>query len=260
MKTLFLTFAAVAAFCLGAVVVPAHAADTRCFEMRIYHAAPGKFEELHNRFRKHTNKLFEKHGMTLIGYWVPTEAKDGSEDTLIYILAYPSREAREASWKDFMGDPDWQAAYKASEVNGKLVSKVEQKFLTATDYSPEIKPSAGSEPRLFELRTYTAAPGKLGDLNARFRDHTVALFTKHGLTSVAYWTPSSGEPGADDTLIYILAHKSREGAAAAFKEFGADPEWNAARKASEEKAGGPLTIKDGVKSVFMKPTDYSPLR
>jgi hypothetical protein len=107
----------------------------RLFEMRTYIANDGKFEDLHKRFRDHTNKLFVKHGMDLVGYWVPAEGPD-SENTLVYILAYPSREAREASWKAFMGDPDWQAAYKASHANGPLVKKAESKFLNPTDYSP----------------------------------------------------------------------------------------------------------------------------
>jgi hypothetical protein len=232
----------------------AHAADTRCYEMRTYYAAPGKLDELHARFRDHTCKLFEKHGMVNIGYWVPL---DNPDNKLIYILAYPSREAREKSWKEFMADPDWQAAQKASEVNGKLVTKADQAFMTATDYSPEIKPTKASEPRAFELRTYTASPGNLKALDARFRDHTIKLFSKHGMENIAYWHLMSDQKGAEDTLVYLLAHKSREAAGASFKAFGADPDWMAARKASEEKAGGSLTVQGGVKSVFVKPTDYS---
>jgi hypothetical protein len=231
--------------------------DTRCYELRTYYAPPGKLEDLNARFRNHTLKLFEKHGMQNIGYWVPIENPDNK---LIYLLAYPTREAREKSWKAFLADPDWQAAAKASEVNGKLVNRLESQFLTATDYSPAIKPSVSGEPKTFELRTYTAAPGKLENLNARFRDHTVALFQKHGMHNFGYWTPSKGEKGAEDTLIYLLSHKDREAAKASFTAFGKDPDWVAARKASEEKAGGPLTVKDGVKSLFMKPTDYSPTK
>jgi hypothetical protein len=231
-------------------------ADSRCYEMRTYYAAPGKLDDLHARFRTYTCRLFEKHGMINIGYWVPLE---NPENKLIYILAYPSREAREQAWKGFMADPEWQAAYKKSEENGQLVAKVESIFLSATDYSPKIKP-AQAGPRVFELRTYTATPGHLADLNARFRDHTVALFAKHGINSVGYWTPMKDQKGAEDTLIYILAHKSREAAAEAFKAFGQDPAWQTARKASEDKAGGPLTVKDGVKSLFMAPTDYSPIK
>ena len=107
----------------------------RFFEMRTYYAAEGKLDALHARFRNHTNKLFVKHGMTLVGYWTPTDGPE-SKNTLVYILAYPSREARDASWKAFAADPDWKAAKDASEKDGKLVDKVESKFLAPTDYSP----------------------------------------------------------------------------------------------------------------------------
>ncbi|MBI3417755.1 MAG: NIPSNAP family protein [Verrucomicrobia bacterium] len=255
MKRFLIMTLLAAAACAG-FSATAQAKDSRCYEMRVYYAAAGKLDELHARFRNHTLKLFEKHGITNVGYWVPIE---NPETKLIYILSYPSREAREQSWKAFMADPDWQKAYKASEVNGKLVDKVEVTFMTATDYSPEIMASK-KEPRVFELRTYTATPGKLGDLNARFRDHTVKLFAKHGMTNFGYWTPAEKEKGAEDTLIYLLAHASKEAAGASFKNFGGDPTWQAAKKASEEKAGGSLTVNGGVKSVFMTATDYSPTK
>jgi hypothetical protein len=198
--------------------------------------------------------------MTNIGYWMPLE---NPESKLIYILAYPDREAREKSWKAFGADPDWQAAYKDSEKDGKLVAKAESLFMTATDYSPEVAPTAGPVQRMFELRVYKCTPGNLPNLLARFREHAVKLFEKHGMTQVGYWTPADKDKGADDTLSYILAHKSVEAADAAFKAFRADPDWQAAKKASEEKAGGPLTIQpqsEGVKSTFMTPTDYSPMK
>jgi hypothetical protein len=86
------------------------------------------------------------------------------------------------------------------------------------------------------------------------------LFTKHGMTNVGYWVPLPDQKGAETTLIYLLAHKSQEAAKQSFDAFRNDPAWIAARKASEEKAGGPLTVKDGVKSTFMQATDYSPLQ
>jgi hypothetical protein len=107
----------------------------RLFEMRTYVANDGKMADLHKRFREHTNKLFVKHGMELVGYWTPTDGPDAA-NTLVYILAYPNKEGREKSWKGFMADPDWQAAYKASHAAGPLVKKVESKFLNPTDYSP----------------------------------------------------------------------------------------------------------------------------
>ena len=233
------------------------AKDTRLFEMRTYHAAAGKLDDLHARFRNHTTKLFEKHGMTNIGYWVPVENAD---NLLIYVLAFPSREARDASFKAFGADPEWQKTAKESEVDGKLVTKVDQLFLTATDFSPEVKPATGAGDRVFELRTYTATPGNLPTLHARFRDYTMALFAKHGMTNLFYWQLAPGQPGVDTTLVYLLAHPSVEAAKVSFDAFRDDPDWIAAKKASEDKGGGSLTVPDGVKSVFMKATDYSPLR
>jgi len=205
--------------------------ETRYFEMRTYYAAPGKLDNLLARFREHTTKLFEKHGMVNIGYWVPLT---NSENKLIYLLAYPSREARAASWKEFSADPDWQAVAKESEKDGKLVSKVESVFLTATDFSPEVKPEESRTPRVFELRTYHATPGKLDALLARFREHTTDLFGKHGMVNFGYWVPTEKKDGAGDTLIYILAHKSREACEESFKAFRSDPEWIQVKAKSEE--------------------------
>jgi NIPSNAP len=113
------------------------ARDSRVFEMRTYHAAPGKLEDLQARFRTHTVKLFEKHGMTNVGYWVPVAEKTGqpSGNTLVYLLAYPSFDARTKSWDGFRNDPAWTTARDESEKNGKLVEKVDSVFLKATDYS-----------------------------------------------------------------------------------------------------------------------------
>ena len=108
--------------------------DNRVFELRTYYAAPGKMEALHARFRDHTNKLFEKHGMTLIGFWVPTNAKE-SQEKLFYIVAHASEEAAKKSWKAFGADPDWIKARDASEKNGKIVLKVDRVFMNPTDYS-----------------------------------------------------------------------------------------------------------------------------
>lgn len=106
--------------------------DERIFEIRTYTTAPGRLDVLHKRFREHTNYLFVKHGMSLIGYWTPTD----QPETLVYILAYPSLEAREKSWNAFMNDPDWKKAWADSKKDGPVVTKVEKQFLRATDYSP----------------------------------------------------------------------------------------------------------------------------
>lgn len=115
---------------------PSLAKDSRCFELRTYYATAGKLEELHARFRNHTLKLFKKHGMEVVGFWGPTDKEKGSENTLVYILAFPSRDARDKAWRDFRSDPEWQAAAKESEKNGKLTEKIDSVIMMATDYSP----------------------------------------------------------------------------------------------------------------------------
>ncbi len=240
----------------AAIATAADKTDTRCFEMRVYYAAPGKLDDLNARFRNHTVKLFEKHGMENIGYWVPAE---NAENKLVYVLAFPSRAARDASFKAFGADPEWKEVAKKTEANGKLVTKVQSYFMDATDYSPAIKPSKAGADRAFELREYAASAGNLAALDARFRDHTVGLFTKHGMEHVGYWHLTPPQKSADTQLIYILAHKSKEAAAASFGAFRTDPAWVQAREASEKKAGGSLTEGGmaGVKSTFLVPTDYS---
>jgi hypothetical protein len=231
--------------------------DSRCYELRVYTAAEGKLDALNDRFRGHTCKLFEKHGMTNVGYWVPLE---NPERKLYYILSYPSRKARETSWQAFLADPEWKAAAAESEKDGKLVAQFESRFLHATDYSPPIRTGKNEELRFFELRTYTTTPGNLPRLHARFRDHTMALFGKHGMTNFGYWELDAGQPAAADTLVYLLIHDSKAACEASFKAFRDDPEWKAAKAASEKEAGGPLTVADGVKSVLLAPTDYSPTK
>lgn len=252
-------------FALAAFAAGSLRADDRLYEMRVYYAAPGKLDALNARFRDHTCKLFEKHGITNVGYFTPL---DNTENKLVYFVSYPNMEARKASWAAFGKDPAWQAARAASEENGKLLAKVENCFLKTTDYSPAFKIEAVGD-RVIELRTYLMTPGNLPAINARFRDHTMKLFAKHGMTNLIYWNMTEDQTGAkcelkpENTLVYLLAHKSKEAGLASFGAFRQDPDWIAAREASEKKAGGPLTIQPqaaGVKSEYLVPTDYSPLK
>jgi hypothetical protein len=114
--------------------------------------------------------------------------------------------------------------------------------------------TATSDRHCYELRTYTAVPGRLPNLHARFRNHTIQLLEKHGMRLVGFWTPVDKE----NTLVYLVEHQSREAAQKSWTEFRADPEWVAAKKASEDEAGGSLTEK--VESVFLTPTDYSAMK
>ena len=228
-------------------------ADARVFELRTYTSPEGKLPALLARFRDHTCKLFEKHGMTNIAYWIPADEKDGASNKIVYLLAYPSREAAKASWAGFMADPAWHKVRDASEANGKIVSKVESVYLTPTHYSPAIKSSVASAPRTFELRTYTTPEGKLDELDARFGGGETDLFKKAGMQEFGYFHPLDADKGAANTLIYIMAHENREAAANSWKSFRNDPAW--IKMKADSEVDGSLTTK--VESMFLVPTDFS---
>jgi hypothetical protein len=229
--------------------------DDRFYELRVYYCAPGRLEDLHARFRDHTMKIFEKHGMENMGYWVPV---DNTENKLVYLLAFPSREAREQAWKGFAKDPEWQAVQKQTEANGKIVTKVEQTFMQVTDYSPAIKRGNISHGGVFELRTYTTPAGALPNLDTRFREHTMKLFKKHGMHNWVYFHKTPDQKDADTMLVYFLTHASVDAGKASFDAFRKDPVWISVKAESEKN--GSLTVKDGVKSLMLKATDYSPTK
>jgi len=136
--TLLLIVASVlaAAAASSAGLLPATDSNQRVFELRTYHTPPGKMPALHARFRDHSIALFERHGMKVVGFWVPTDADKGSADTLVYVLAHQSRAAADASWAAFRADPEWVKVKAESEKDGSLTTKVESVFMSPTDYSP----------------------------------------------------------------------------------------------------------------------------
>lgn len=249
MKKLSLLFL----FCHLAFAFTAEAQQTRYYETRTYHSPEGKRPDLIKRFQDHTLKLFAKNGIENVAYFIPTDEKN---NTLTFILAYPDEESRDILWNKFASDPEWQKAYKASEANGPLVSKVDQVFMSdAPELTAEISKVSSQESKIFELRTYHCFPGKLDAINARFRDHTRELFEKHGMLNVIYWYTVEKD-GAQPKLVYLLAHKDEAAANASFAAFGSDPEWIKVRNASEENG----KIVEKVESVYLKALPFSPIR
>lgn len=140
-KRYLVAFLALAVFGLGyaagqftAFESVAQAQSERIFEMRTYTAHPGRLDALNARFRNHTTRIFEKHGMTNVGYWTPQEAPL-AENTLLYILAHDSREAGQASWDAFRADPEWARVAEESQRDGRIVQSVDVLWLEPTDYS-----------------------------------------------------------------------------------------------------------------------------
>lgn len=227
--------------------------DSRHFEMRTYHCHDNKRPDLIRRFQDHTLRLFEKHGIENIAYFIPADPKN---NTLTFILAYPDKASRDVRWNNFANDPEWKEAHKRSEANGALVAKVDQVFMNvARDLSPGIKKSGGKGERIFELRTYHCFPGKLEDINARFRDHTRKLFEKQGMSNVAYWFTVEKD-GTQPKLVYLLAHKDEDAAKASFDAFRKDPVWIKVKDASE--ANGKIV--ERVESLYLTPLQFSPMK
>jgi hypothetical protein len=236
---------------IATVGVSAQKADSRYFELRIYYCEPGRLDALIERFANHTTKIFEKHGMENIGYWVPVS---NEKNALYYILAYPNKEAREKSWAAFSSDPKWKEVQSKSEESGKIVASVESVFMNVSEIMPKIKPGKG-DGRLFELRTYTCLPGRLPNLTTRFKDHTVKLFEKHGMENLMYFN-SIEKDGGQPKLVYVLAHKNQDEATKSWAAFRADPVWIAARDASEKDG----KIVEKVESVYMTPLSFSKIK
>ena len=109
-------------------------AQTRVYELRTYTCYEGKLEDLKKRFRDHTIRIFKRHGMESVGYWVP-EDPEKSKTTLIYIISHASREQATKNWQEFRNDPEWKKVSAESEANGKIVLKVDSVFMDPTDFS-----------------------------------------------------------------------------------------------------------------------------
>ncbi len=107
----------------------------KLYELRIYTSTPGNLDNLNARFRDHTLRIFEKHGMENIGYWTPTSEEE-RDNTLVYIIAHDNQEAADASWGAFIQDPEWAEVAEASNANGQILGGIERKFMVATDFSP----------------------------------------------------------------------------------------------------------------------------
>lgn len=232
------------------------------YELRTYTAAPGKLAALDARFRDHTISLFQKHGMTPVGFFhVVPQAGQPLDNRLIYVMGYKDRAARDAAWTAFANDAEWKQVYADSQKDGSLTTQggIQSVFLSPADYSPKLNLTPSATPRHFELRTYTVMPGRLEDLHTRFRDNTLRIFAKHGMTNYLYWRPVADQPAMTDKMVYLLAFPSQDARNKSWSAFGADPEWKTVSDNSQ-KTGPMLISPGGVVSIQLTPTDYSPLR
>ena len=224
------------------------------YELRIYAANEDRLPHLEKRFREHTDRIFKKRGLEAIGYWVPTEGPAKKRRRLIYILKHPSRYAAYQNWLNFNNDRDWDAVLDQPQFQGLLSEKPTSIFMNETDYSAQVRNAIGQPGGVFELRTYVIHPGKLDDLNQRFKSHTAKLFAKHGMKNFAYWIPFD-TPDSANTLIYLIHHTNRKQADANWKAFSSDPAWQKVRKESERDGE---ILAQAPERIFLRALDFSP--
>ena len=277
----FLSTVACILFAGNALLAQSPSANT-LYELRSYVSEAGRQADVLKLIADSGIPMMAKHKQTLVGAWTNVDPKD---ERVFTLLSHKDKASADAAQTAFQNDPEWKEMLQKSVVNGKKpVASVERIFLTTNDYSPALDvKNVGN--RVFELRTYVATKGNLPALNARFKDHTVALFAKHGMTNIMYCSVLAGEkltasklleavspigkssaaieadlPATGNSLVYFLTHASPEAAKVNFGKFAADPEWQKAYKGSEAAAGGSLTVKGGVQSLFLTPTAFSPIK
>lgn len=279
MKRLLFGLVCFAAFATLSLSAPAAEKDARVFQLRVYTVVKGKQAAVNTLVAKTGTKFMAKHAIDFVGAWLPADAAD---ERIFVLVAHKDKASADKNWAAFLADDGLKAEVGEAMKDGSILVGIASFYLNATDYGPAMKPTKVGD-RIFELRTYVATPNNLDNLNARFRDHTVKLFEKHGMTNVGYFNFADGEKttvgdllkgcsaaGKDasdvkpDTeakplaLVYLISHKSTDAMKASFGKFGQDPAWQSALAASHKN--GSLTAKNGVKSLVLKATDYSPMK
>ncbi len=226
------------------------------YELRIYQANEHRFQHLIKRFRLHTDRIFKRRGMEPVGYFIPTDGSRKKKRRFVYLLKHPSRYAAYKNWNLFNNDREWDSVLDIPEFQRLLSEKPISIFMNENEYSAVAENAIEKPGGIYELRTYTTNPGKLANLNARFRDHTTRIFAKHGMKSVGYWTPFDN-PEVDNTLIYLIHHANRLQADANWKAFLADPEWQ--KVAKESQVDGKF-LAQPPERIYLQATEFSPLK
>lgn len=234
--------------------------DGKLYELRFYTTNPGKLEVLQARFRNHTLKLFERHGIENIIYWTVSEgdskSNEDASNMLVYIVAHKNEAAMKASWAAFRADPEWKAVAAKSEENGKILAKPPRAiFMRETDFSADDEPTAGSSnapSRLWELRQYNDGAERVPFTVDRFGSGESEIFTKHGMQTVKFWTATD-----KSAFIYLLAHRDKAAADESWKGFKSEfPAFM--KKYRDEHPNLPTGRGNGSEVRFLIPTDYSP--
>jgi hypothetical protein len=214
------------------------------YEWRTYEAMPGKLLAL-NTHLKVAADLFKKHGLGVLGFWTD---EIGTGGQITYMWTYADLEDRQKKVAAFAADAAWQQQVaEETEKEGVIVARIHNTMLQLTPYSPESRIKTNVQ----EWRIYEAMPGRLPDLHARFANHTLRLFEKHGMENIGYWTEVFG---TSNRLVYMLGYPNLGAREKSWAAFQRDPDWQQARAESEKN--GPLVAK--TYNRILRPTAYSP--
>ena len=218
------------------------------YELRIYAAAEDRLEHLIKRFREHTDRLFRKHKMEPIGYWLPTDGTAKEKRRFVYILKHTSRYAAYRNWNAFTHDPEWKrGVLEQPEFQRLLSGRPESIFLTPNKFLNESTRS--NNPNIYELRIHTAAQGKLAALHRHHRDHGVNLHLKHGIHTLGNWF-AYDRPESENTMYTLHRHSSRTQADLNWKALQSDP--------AQKKVRGLLTGE--TQRLYLKPLEFSRMK
>lgn len=249
------TIALAVAFLAGAVYSRAADLNTASFyELRIYTVTSNKMDAVLERFRETVEPVRKTRGITTIGYWsAPGETNGG---TFVYLMAAASEQELKAQEKAFGGDPKFKEGYAASSAkHGKTVDRIVS-LPMAVDATAKFDFTCAEKPRAFDLRIYSVLPSKLDAFRARWRDHAVPIYQRHGLHSVGWWVAGKKDMDGHDQFICLLAGESVAAIQKSIADFHKDPDWQRAEKEFEKDG----KLRSKVIAYKLTPTDFSTLR
>ncbi len=241
------------ALCVLASTMIASAAENY-HEIRIYTVTSNKMGGVMERFRETVDPVRRKHGITTLGYWSEPGSTNGG--AFVYLMTAASKEELQKQEQEFGADPQFKEGYAFSnKKHGKTVEKIVSLPLTM-DATAKFDFTSAKTPRAFDLRIYSVLPGKLEAFRARWRDHAVPIYERHGLHSVGWWVSDKKDAEDHDQFVCLLAGESIPAILSSIREFHQDAAWIRVEK--ETEAGGKL--RSGVTGFKLTPTDFSALK
>lgn len=241
------------ALSLLAVATVASAADGY-HKLRLYTVTSNKMDGVLERFRDTVEPVRRKCGITTVGYWSAPGTTNGG--TFAYLMAAKSREELQKQEREFGADPQFKEGYAASsKKHGKTVDAITALPLTV-DATTKFDFTAAKTPRAFDLRIYSVLPGKLDAFRARWRDHAMPIYARHGLRSLGWWVADKMDAEGHDQFVCLLAGDNLEAIQKAIAAFHADPEWQRVEQATEKDG----RLRSSVTAYKLTPADFSPLK